>query len=453
MDKKQCVGCGQGCLPFDSVPHLCHIETTYQCNADCRFCYNPLRDRPPDMARVDQIVRSVAGSHIPHVYLIGGEPSLLGVPKLNEYIELLSDHSSVTIVTNGLITLTGISSRLACFGVPLHGATAEAHDFITRRPGSFRRALRSIDAYVAAGHDVRCIPVLTGYNADQIYDIIAIAAEHGMESIFVDRYEDGGIGAQHSVDDQKLKPTAEQFRDAVTQMLRAREDFPSLQGKVGFGTAIPYCIDPRLLTEDMTANCGVGTTFCAINPQGEVRLCNQSQLVFGTVPEQTLEQIWQQRSLDVFRDLRWVTEPCRSCSLLDECVCGCKVDANCSDQFCVDYAVRDLVQPPIDVTTVQRKAPIPVSYPDDLRQFTVNRYTKVLDKHPERFLVTRYQTVALNDVALEILQTIMGEEITHEQQVINRFQDEIDPAEIRRAISLFIRSQALDESEVKHVSP
>ncbi|MBI5037675.1 MAG: radical SAM protein [Candidatus Kerfeldbacteria bacterium] len=450
MDKQKCAGCAVGCVPFDSVPHLCHIETTYQCNSDCIFCYNPEREKPINTSLIDRVVRSVAASQIPHVYLIGGEPSMLGVEKLNEYIELLSDHSSVTIVTNGRITLRGISPRLACFGVPLHGATAEAHDFITRRPHSFDQALRSIDYYVGQGHDVRCIPVLTGYNAHEIYDIIRIAVEHGMESIFVDRYEDGGIGAQHSVNDPRLKPTMDQFRDAVTQMLRAREDFPQLGGRVGFGTAIPYCIDERLIREGMTANCGVGSTFCAINPSGDVRLCNQSQLVFGNVLLESLEAIWQQRSLDTFRDLSWVEEPCRSCPLLDECVCGCKVDANCSDRFCIDYAVRGLIKPPIDVSVIQPTATTEVSFPEAYRQFFVNRYTKILDRHPERFLVTRYQTVTLNDGALEVLRAIIDKRLLTEQSVITYFADEIPEPELRRAISLFIRAGALDETEVTH---
>lgn len=448
MDRENCAGCGLACVPHDSVPHLCHIELTYQCNSDCIFCYNPLRDQPPNLELVDRIVRSVSTSHIPHVYLIGGEPSLLGVAKLNEYIELLSDHSSVTIVTNGRITLRGISDRLACFGVPIHGATAAAHDFITQRPRSFDQALRSIDYYVGAGHDVRCIPVLTGYNAHQIYDIIRIAVEHGMESIFVDRYEDGGIGAQHSASDPRLKPTVEQFRDAVTQMLRARDDFPSLGGRVGFGTAIPYCIDERLLREGMTSNCGVGSTFCAVNPMGEFRLCNQSQLVFGNVLDEPIEDIWRKRSLGVFRDLSWVDEPCRSCPLLSECVCGCKVDANCSDRFCIDYAVRGLTKPPIDVSSVIRPEPS-IEVPDAYRRFTVNRYTKVLERHPEQFLVTRYQTVTLNDGALEVLRAIIDEGLTTEQSVISRFPD-IAELEIRCALTQFILAGALDESEVAH---
>src|SRR3989338_1478544 len=64
-------------IEHDAIPHLCHIELTYACNEKCIFCYNPERAKVGDLSEIDRIVRSIAASHIPHVYLIGGEPSLL----------------------------------------------------------------------------------------------------------------------------------------------------------------------------------------------------------------------------------------------------------------------------------------------------------------------------------------------------------------------------------------
>jgi len=271
---------GEKYIYHDTIPHLCHIEMTYACNEKCIFCYNPKRAKLGDISVIDKIVRRIAESQIPHVYLIGGEPSLLPVKKLNEYIDILSPHSSVTIVTNGLKCMKGISKKLACFGVPIHGANIETHEFLNQTVGSFAKTLDTIKYYVDEGYDVRCIPVLTGYNFDQIYNIIELAAKLGMESVYVDRYEDGGVGATNS-DRCRLKPTKTEFYEAVSQIIRAKKELAIFEGKVGFGTAIPYCLDERMIAEGITSNCGVGTYFCAINPKGEFRMCNQSQLVFG----------------------------------------------------------------------------------------------------------------------------------------------------------------------------
>lgn len=436
-------------VEHDSIPHLCHIELTYACNERCIFCYNPEHAKIGDLSVIDQLICSVAKSQIPHVYLIGGEPSLLPVKKLNEYIELLSAHSSVTIVTNGLRRLEGISNKLACFGIPLHGANAKTHEFLNQTEGSFERTLDTIRYYVGKGHDVRCIPVLTGYNFDQMYDIIGIAANLSMESIYVDRYEDGGVGSVHS-SAYHLKPTNEQFHTAVGQIVRAKHDFKSFGGRVGFGTAIPYCLDERMITEAITSNCGVGTYFCAINPKGEFRMCNQSQLVFGVLPDESIEAIWNKPALDIFRDLSWVREPCKSCELLLDCTGGCKVDANCSDKFCIDYAVRGLSKPVAElVAKVEHCAPAD-AYPSGYRIFRPSRFMKLTVRYAEKFLVTRYQTVKLDVLALEMAQAVLGGACIDEQTLVARFADRVDEHETRLFVSRLLQVGAIDLIKETH---
>lgn len=441
-------------VKHDAIPHLCHIEMTYACNENCVFCYNPERVKKlGDLSVIDRIVRSVAESQIPHVYLIGGEPSLLSVEKLNEYIDILSEHSSVTIVTNGLRCLRGVSRKLACFGVPIHGANAETHELLNQSPGSFNKTLNTIRYYVSEGHDVRCIPVLTGHNYNQMYDIIGIAASLGMESIYVDRYEDGGVGATNSRGYQ-LKPTRDQFHVAVGQIIQAKYDFTIFGGRVGFGTAIPYCLDERMIIEGITSNCGVGSSFCAINPRGEFRMCNQSQLVFGVLPDESIEVIWIKSALNIFRDLSWVSEPCKACELLLDCTGGCKVDANCSNKFCVDYAVRGLSKPVAElVVKVEHRRPS-MTYPLNYRIFRANRYAKLTTRYLEKFLVTRYQTVKLDEMALEITKVILSDTVVDERTLIVRFADRVEEHEVRLFVSKMFQVNALDLiKEVNYVAP
>ena len=58
-------------VEHDTIPHLCHIGMTYACNEKCIFCYNPERAKLSDFSVIDRIVRSVAESQIPHIYLLG----------------------------------------------------------------------------------------------------------------------------------------------------------------------------------------------------------------------------------------------------------------------------------------------------------------------------------------------------------------------------------------------
>ena len=425
-------------IPIPSVPHLLHIEVTYACNQRCLFCYNPSRDKQIDSTVVDRIVDSVYRSWVPHVYLIGGEPSCIGVERLNGYIEQLSERSSVTIVTNCQIYLEGLSTKLACIGIPLHGAR-ETHNYLTNNPHSYDRAIETARNYVADGFDTRCIPVLTRQNYDQMYDLIGLAKEIGMESVFVDRFEDGGLGSQHS---DEMKPSLAQFRIALGQMIQARDDF---EIPVGWGTAIPFCLDPRLVSANMSADCGAGVTFCAVTPNGEVRVCNQSLRVYGNLLDTPIEEIWHSPELDDFRDLGWIESPCTACSSLFDCLCGCKVDANYCDRFSVDYAVRgQAVDYPIG-HNFGRVDP-PVQTPLQYRRFVVNRYAKLNTFHAEHYLVTRYQTVEVNSEAEGLIAELLCDQgVVEEREFVSIHVSRFEESDLRTLLSRLILVGAIDE--------
>lgn len=439
---------------YESVPSLVQIETTYACNQKCSFCYNPKRGIKPDIQTLDKIVDSICKSQIPHVYFIGGEPSLIPVEKLNEYIEKLSCYSSTAIVTNGSIRLENLSRKLSCVAIPLHGLTAERHDQLTGSKGSFDRVVENIKYYVAYGIDVRCVLVLTGYNYNEMYEMIRFAANLGMESVYVDRYEDGGLGATVS-GKLRLKPTIAEFREGVTQILKAREDFKIFKGKVGFGTAIPMCIDERLILNNMTSTCGVGTSFCAINPDGDLRICNQSELKFGNVIDEPIEKIWIKKDLNVYRDLSWVEEPCKSCCFLEKCQCGCKVDVNYSDRFCIDFAVREnwdnemkRVYEKINSGSYESvlfgEQEVDTFVPEHYRIFRPNPFLKIHDRYSVKKVVTKYRTISIDDMAFSILKKIVTEHIVNEKDLVGRFRKIIDEHDLRKFISALIDSEALD---------
>ena len=416
---------------------MVHIETTYGCNQRCIFCYNPSRDCSIDYAKLDKIVDSIYKSKIPHVYLIGGEPSLLKVDKLNEYIEKLSEYSSVTIVTNGFKYLEGLSKSLACIGVPIHG-DKKTHEYLTNNPGSYEKIISNIKRYVEDGFDVRLIPVLMSINHNQMYDIIRLAAKLGAESVFVDRFESGGIGSALT---KRLLPDDKQFKTALGQIIKAKGDFNI---PLGFGTAIPYCLDKRLIDENIQANCGVGTTFAAINPNGDFRLCNQSLKVYGNILKEPIEKIWNKKALDEFRDLGWVKEPCKSCELLYECTGGCKVDTNCPSEFCVDCAVRGCNKP-LNKMPLKLKEP-KFDVPVKMRRFKRNKYFKLNDFHKETFIVTRYQTVEIDDNTRHIAQFILdSDEYILEKEVMDKFSEDFNKRDLRQLVSKLEYIGAIDE--------
>ena len=323
---------------------------------------------------------------------------------------------------------------MACIGVPIHGV-GDIHDFLAGKKGSFKKAVSTIKHYVKRGFDVRCIPVLAKQNFDQMYNIIRLAKQLGMDQVFVDRYEDGGIGSSRSLE---LKPSLEQFRFALGEMIKARDDFNI---PVGWGTAIPFCLDERLVSENMFANCEAGITFCAISPKGDVRVCNQSDRVYGNVLNDPLEKIWHNPGLLEFRSFGWAANPCSGCDVLSECMCGCKVDANHSEEFSIDYAIRENGQ------LCEPKNHIPdqlfSEITEELRFFKSNKYMRLNCHYKENYLITRYQTIELDEVASIIIQQILSGE-TSEKKIIFLNGESVDENEIRQLISVLEHVGAID---------
>ena len=346
--------------------------------------------------------------------------------------------------------MKGLSKKIACLGIPIHGTNAEEHDSMTQVKGSYERMIDSVKYYVSEGYEVRCILVLTGYNYDKMYELIKKAEELGMESVYVDRYEDGGLGATNSKI-KKLKPTIEQFRIALTQIIKARKDCKKLDGKVGFGTAIPFCLDKRLITENIGANCGVGTDFCAINSNGDFRICNQSEIVYGNVLNENIIDIWKKRELNCFRNLEWVQEPCKSCKLLSKCVCGCKVDVNFSDSFCIDYSVRN----DLDDETKQNIKLINSGFltestdnSNNIKNYELNLNTKLIaspylkinEVTNDILCVTRYQTVIIDEIVKNILIEIKNKKDVIVSELLKFIPDD---NELFRIINLILNIGAV----------
>lgn len=442
--------------PLFTIPTLAHIEITYACMEDCIMCYNPTRTKVGDRDKqiVWDIVKSLSAQRVPHTYLIGGEPTYgYAQRELEDMVDYLSDHgSSVTIVTNGQILLKNFNPRLACFGVSIHGSTPEAHDFITKRKGSWKKAVRAVRQYVEDGHDVRIVPVVMGRNHDDMYRIAELAWELGAESIYYDIYEPGGIGEVNSHDDTlHMQPSVPELKVAIGQIVQAHDDLP-FKGSIGIGTAIPYCFDERLIERNMFENCGVGTYFCAITNTGDLRMCNQSKMRLGNVLERPIQDIWMDPLFDeVFRTLKWVQEPCASCPVLEDCGGGCKVDEGCaSGELCIDRIVRGLspdlkLKLSADQTFKQR---LRDDYPREWRRFQPNRYLAVTDLYADAgdiFFKTRYQTVRTSADEQAMIESIIDAGgVVDEHDFVQAYSQDVECDELRKFVSRLEQAGAID---------
>ncbi|MCG8427778.1 MAG: radical SAM protein [Chromatiales bacterium] len=383
-----------------SVPYFLQVELTYACNSHCIFCYNPTRGKRPDKDHVWNVIRAVAEAQVPLVQLTGGEVSLLR--ELNEYADYLADYSKVSIVTNA-IRRHDLTSNISKIFLSLHG-DKETHERITSNRDTYDVIVNNIEHYVGRGYEVATDVLLCSENYDQMYSLIGRAAELGMCEVFINRFQGGGFGVERM---NALMPSVEQFRAALDQIIDARRDFGIT---VSFGTAIPLCADKRLVSEGLEFNCQMGSRFAAVAPNGDLRLCNQSLKQYGNITETPLTELWQQRSLNDYRDMRWVTGVCRDCPLLDRCGSGCRVDNSQSEDYCPDAFVRGLEKRPELVADILNESgdirtvpEIPSSPNTGSRRIRTEKDLLIIDKYAEKYLVrSNYSALVVDQRCVDI---------------------------------------------------
>ncbi|OGH67745.1 MAG: hypothetical protein A3J66_00865 [Candidatus Magasanikbacteria bacterium RIFCSPHIGHO2_02_FULL_47_14] len=64
--------------------------------------------------------------------------------------------------------------------------------------------------------------------------------------------------------------------------------------------------------------------------------------------------------------------------------------------------------------------------------------------YQEKFLVTRYQTVKLDETALEMAQAILDGAVINEQALIARFDERVEEHDTRLFVSKMLQVEALD---------
>lgn len=258
-------------------PVAAYFELTYRCNWRCHFCYNPRHADIDRMAAAEWVVvmNDLRALGTLSLTLTGGEP--LTHPEWFDVARAARDrYFAVRLFTNGSLiddaTADAIASlNLAAVEVSLHGGTSDTHDRTTAVPGSFITLLDAVERLRARRVRVEMKTPVTNLNEHEIDAIRALAVELDvpcrLDAIITPR------------DDGDMAPLAYQS-SPETQLRLAKLT-------VELGT-------PGEITREMGgANCGLGRTTMAIDPEGNVYPCMQWRHgALGNVRRSSLTELW-----------------------------------------------------------------------------------------------------------------------------------------------------------------
>jgi radical SAM protein with 4Fe4S-binding SPASM domain len=342
---------------------------TNRCNLSCSHCYinaHPGARRKDELstAEIQVVIDDLAAMGTPLILLSGGEPLMReDFWEIAEYIQGKGMKSALS--TNGTLIDTEVAIRLKnsgveYVGVSLDGATAETHDRIRNRTGSFAGSLRALRACRAIGLPCGVRITVTKDNFRELGALIDLATEVGASRFCVywlvpsGRGQDGHASRQlapaevqevigqlyqkaHEIDPKNLEIlTVDSPQDAVYFLQRMRQEDPKNASTV------------EKLLSFMGSGCSAGDRVANIDPSGNVFPCQFAQeasLRIGNVRQEKFSSLWNDAGNKVLAAFRkrpvQLEGACGTCAEQKLCGGGCRVRAwaqnrslSSEDPFC-----------------------------------------------------------------------------------------------------------------------
>jgi AdoMet-dependent heme synthase len=293
------------------IPISVHLDLTWRCNEGCVHCYlDHSVGGDMDTAEIKGVLDQLAAAGTMFLTLSGGEIMLRkDIFEIVAYARsLLFD---VRLKTNGILIGEREADRFAELGVrevniSIYSHLPEAHDAITRVPGSFARSIEAVKRLRGRGLavEIRVSVMKGGANYARLR---ALAEDLGVR-IMYDATIVPMIDGDRTPVSLNVSPAerAEFFADPA--VLIGLEDV----------CARPAQADDELLNGH---SCGAGHNGCYISPQGDVTPCVQFPLVCGSLRSSSFLDIW--RSSPQFAEVRGIRNRdlhvCNSCASLSSC--------------------------------------------------------------------------------------------------------------------------------------
>ena len=323
-----------------SLKEVC-LEINDVCPMECMHCSGSCKLTSENMLSLSEVKRIIGdfvrmGGRI--LEISGGEP--LMHPNLSEIVAYAKmKRLKTALYTCGMASdghgsefsiTADLAGKLRHLGLDkiifnLQGATAETHESVTQKEGSFRNTVHGIKIMKSMGFwvGVHFVPMKPNYT--ELKDVIQLCHNLGVDEIGLLQFVPQGRGLTNR---ERLELSKEEeFREFIENIVKLKSSHEN--PKIRVGRPINFCplIDPSITKEE----CNAGITRCLISPEGNVMPCpafkRNGDYIAGNVKVRSLADIW--RYSLTWRDFRQfdyekMNEPCGSCEHLHWCQGGCK---------------------------------------------------------------------------------------------------------------------------------
>lgn len=233
------------------------IQLGHMCNNRCVFCVSGQRTamgeaKPMPAAPVVERLRESYASGHRKLTLLGGEPTLQPefMTVVREAVNL--GFEEIVIFTNGVKTARAevVDEVLATGGnfswrISIQGATCEAHEETTKKRGSFKRILRTMENLKARGEKITVNMCVVSSNLASVPHFAALLLPYGVTQLHLDMMRPLDAGERTTDEVRAMMPRLRDYAGPMTEMVQAFDErSPGFDVNVG---NLPYCVAPALL--------------------------------------------------------------------------------------------------------------------------------------------------------------------------------------------------------------
>ncbi len=353
------------------VPVTIVWNFTNRCNLDCLHCH---QDSSPTSSELElttsqafEVIDKMSDAGVAILTFSGGEPLLRN--DIYEAIKRANDKGMLcTIASNGTLITPRVAESLAKVGVKrveigLDGATAETHDFLRNKPGSFEATIKGIKNSAAVGFEELAVTMtLHSKNISELERTLSLAEKLGATRFYLNRLIPAGRGTEASYLDvtprEKIKALEilyKKFYQSVKDgfgiqcyargmTYYARLGYERSKGEVftvsealsghekmfqeKFGLEVSKIVK-KLSTG--FGGCSAGLTYAGLSASGDLLPCVPAPIKLGNLLEQNLEEIWIHNTLlNYIRNRKALKGSCQICAYSDLCG-GCRYTAYVSN--------------------------------------------------------------------------------------------------------------------------
>jgi len=293
-------GAKKGLIPSRfKGPVFALLDLTYKCTNKCIYCYNSSGAHTRYIELGDEkmldIARQLIDLEVVNVCLSGGEP-LVRKNLFFDIAKLLHENGVlVSMVSNGWSINEEIAIKLSEYvstiQLSIDGATAETHDYLRGRKGSFNRvinAIKMIGNTKLCNCSVSFVP--NAYNINEYDQLVDLLISLGnVKSLRTQPMVETGRGNSQ----RYIQLSKEQLNTFIKKIVKRNSEV-SRNIKLEYG-------DPKFFIFQMLKG-NMPTMMLQIMANGKLKISPYLPIVAGDLQNDRLKECWEANIANVWQD-------------------------------------------------------------------------------------------------------------------------------------------------------